>query len=334
MNIHTESGSKKTVAFALLQDFSSMGLTIFTAAMMFVNRRTKDERYVVRYYSLNGDPVTGSTLRDTAVDGRYDNIREKPDYIVVCGGSGIELYRDKPFLAWLRYWSRLGAHVVGISSGVHALAQAGLLDGRIACVHWSEINLYRVVYPKVHVRRSHFAIDGPVSSCSGGTSSLDLVLHLITLDQNEAIATQVSREFQHEHIRTGADLQRGVHLGGEVLQKDQLLRAIQLVEDDPQKDWSVPELAKGVGMSDRHLRRLFREAFGMSPNKFIVGVRLRLAREFLQTTKDSISDIAYDCGFSSPSYFCQCYRRVYQVTPSKDRAWYDTAQIRYREHDD
>lgn len=324
--------TKKTMAFVLLPDFSITGLSSFAAAMLHVNREVGEDIYTLTYYSMDGEPVLGSNFRYFDVDGSYDNLRTTPDYIVILGGSDVELYEHESLLAWLRYWSRRGVHMVGISSATHALAKAHLLDHRISCTHWSEVGNFRASYPNVHVQRTYYVTDGPVSSCSGGTTAIDLIISIIARDQGEAVATMVSIEFQYEAVRTSTELQRGIRLGGNVRQNDQLDRIIQIIEDTPQHDWTVPEVAAGVGVSPRHLRRMFKESLDMKPSAFILSVRLRLARQKLQTTQDSISDICYDCGFSSPAYFYQCYKRVYKIAPSKDRNWFDLVASKYKEH--
>ncbi|MDE5657328.1 MAG: helix-turn-helix domain-containing protein, partial [Muribaculaceae bacterium] len=48
-------------------------------------------------------------------------------------------------------------------------------------------------------------------------------------------------------------------------------------------------------------------------------LRLKQARSLLTTTERSISEVAYEVGFSSPAYFSKCYREAYGQTPSELR---------------
>ena len=56
---------------------------------------------------------------------------------------------------------------------------------------------------------------------------------------------------------------------------------------------------------------------GISPNDIIREARLKRADRLLETTDKSISEIAYEVGFSSPSYFTKCYREFFGRTPNK-----------------
>ena len=49
-------------------------------------------------------------------------------------------------------------------------------------------------------------------------------------------------------------------------------------------------------------------------------LRLQQGRTLLVTTDKTISEIAYETGFSTPAYFTKCYRDAYGETPSEVRA--------------
>ena len=48
-------------------------------------------------------------------------------------------------------------------------------------------------------------------------------------------------------------------------------------------------------------------------------IRLKQARELLTSTSRSVSEIAYEVGFSTPAYFTRCYREAFGETPSELR---------------
>ena len=75
-------------------------------------------------------------------------------------------------------------------------------------------------------------------------------------------------------------------------------------------------LCKEVGVSERQLQRKLKELAQISPNQLISSMRLNLAKEFLLSTQDSISEIAFKTGFSNPSYFSKCFRKEFNISPS------------------
>ena len=65
---------------------------------------------------------------------------------------------------------------------------------------------------------------------------------------------------------------------------------------------------------------MMKGASGMTPNHFVNSVRLRYSRTLLRKEKDmTISEIAYMCGFSSPSYYIKCFKETYGLTPASFR---------------
>ena len=57
----------------------------------------------------------------------------------------------------------------------------------------------------------------------------------------------------------------------------------------------------------------------VSPNELLRRLRLRRASSLLATTDKSVSEVAYEVGFSSPSYFAKCYREEFGVSPTEKR---------------
>jgi pimeloyl-ACP methyl ester carboxylesterase/AraC-like DNA-binding protein len=75
-------------------------------------------------------------------------------------------------------------------------------------------------------------------------------------------------------------------------------------------------LCKEVGVSERQLQRKLKEIAQISPNQLISSMRLNLAKEFLLSSQDTISEIAFKTGFSNPSYFSKCFRKEFNISPS------------------
>ena len=54
----------------------------------------------------------------------------------------------------------------------------------------------------------------------------------------------------------------------------------------------------------------------VSPNKLILNVRMKLAAEKLATGKYTVSEVAYDVGYSDPSYFSKVFKFMYNIAPA------------------
>ncbi len=82
---------------------------------------------------------------------------------------------------------------------------------------------------------------------------------------------------------------------------------------------SVDELASMMGLGRSQFYRKIKALTNYSPVELLRSLRLQRAHELLLTSDRTISEIAYDVGFSSPAYFTRCYRESYGETPSARR---------------
>ncbi|WP_460219351.1 nickel-binding protein [Psychroserpens sp. MEBiC05023] len=80
---------------------------------------------------------------------------------------------------------------------------------------------------------------------------------------------------------------------------------------------SATNYNKSLGLSKSKLYRTIMPIIGKSPNSFIKEFRLNKALELLDKQESNISEIAYQTGFSSPTYFSKCFNETYGVLPSK-----------------
>jgi TolB-like protein/AraC-like DNA-binding protein len=81
--------------------------------------------------------------------------------------------------------------------------------------------------------------------------------------------------------------------------------------------FGVSELAKEIGLSRSQLHRKLRDINGKSPSQFIREYRLEKAMEMLKLKQGTASEISYDVGFSSPSYFNTSFHEFYGYTPGE-----------------
>ncbi|OJV25379.1 MAG: hypothetical protein BGO12_09680 [Verrucomicrobia bacterium 61-8] len=83
-------------------------------------------------------------------------------------------------------------------------------------------------------------------------------------------------------------------------------------------DISLIQIAREVGMSTRHLHRLFLKHVGKSLHDYLLDRRLEHSRKLLTENggKMQIKEIAFTCGFNSLAYFSNSFRKVYGVAPS------------------
>jgi YesN/AraC family two-component response regulator len=100
---------------------------------------------------------------------------------------------------------------------------------------------------------------------------------------------------------------------------ERFLKKIQEIVDNDlsDSDFTVDEFSKKLGMSRMQLHRKLTALTGLSTTAYIRDQRLRMAIQRLEKSDDTISEIAYAVGFSSPSYFIKTFKETYSMTPSE-----------------
>ncbi|PTB96479.1 hypothetical protein C9994_07140 [Marivirga lumbricoides] len=112
----------------------------------------------------------------------------------------------------------------------------------------------------------------------------------------------------------------------EVTSPDELFikKALSIVDEhisDP--EFTVENFQKAIGMSRMQLHRKLKALTNHSASEFIRDLRLQRAADLLAVHGTTVADAAYSCGFNSLSYFAQCFKEKYGVTPSQ----YESASL-------
>ena len=99
----------------------------------------------------------------------------------------------------------------------------------------------------------------------------------------------------------------------------QIEPAVEQIRKRFREKISVGELATKVGLSARQFDRKFQEAFGISPQQFIIKTRIQAACDALADPARAIADVAFELGFCDQSSFTMHFRRHMGVTPLQYR---------------
>lgn len=81
-------------------------------------------------------------------------------------------------------------------------------------------------------------------------------------------------------------------------------------------DLSVDDLAAAMNLSRVQLYRKVKTISGSSPVELLRTARLNKGYQLLLTTAKNVSEVAYDVGFTAPSYFTKCFKDEFGVSPS------------------
>jgi transcriptional regulator GlxA family with amidase domain len=114
------------------------------------------------------------------------------DYVIV---PAMHRDDDPTALGWIRGQAAKGATIIGICAGAKVVAQAGLLDGRVATTHWYYVDELRKRHPTIrYVPDRRLVVDRGVATTTGITASMPAALTLIEAIAGKAKALEVARD--------------------------------------------------------------------------------------------------------------------------------------------
>ena len=100
-----------------------------------------------------------------------------------------------------------------------------------------------------------------------------------------------------------------------------LKKAREIIEENLSNElFGVSELAKEMGISRSYLHRKIYSGTKLSVSRFIRQIRLKKAKELLRNTSYTVSEVAFNVGYSSVSYFSKCYHDFYGYSPGEERS--------------
>ena len=245
----------------------------------------------------------------------------KLDTILVPGGEGLRQPEiNKTVAKWIGERAPETRRIVSICTGIYALAQTGLLDGRRVTTHWRFAAHLARQFPHLKVEpNAIFLKDGKFYTSAGVTAGIDLALALIEEDLGPAAALAVARELVVYLKRSGGQEQYSEPLRFQTQANDRLTELASWIANNPHRDLSIPVLAQRACLSPRHFVRRFKNTFGQSPGVFVQDHRLDEARRRLAAANVSIESIASSVGFNSADAFRRAFRHRFRVTPGRYR---------------
>jgi transcriptional regulator GlxA family with amidase domain len=312
------------VPHALLLDIAGPA-EAFRLANQHRGRGALPPRFRLRFAAPSATQTTSVGLEVAGLEPLPDTF-STTTWVVVSGQPTEHLGQVTPAVTTIARWlnKRLGdslrgsadAHrLVTICSGALHAARAGLLAGRRCTTHHEVLPALRALAPQAEVMENRvFVVDGPIASSAGITAGIDLALHLIAEECGEALAARVAEDMVVYLRRSDRDpeqspfrLHRG-HLHAIVH------RVQDAIMDEPDRDWTMAELAQAGHTTERHLLRLFVEHAGVSPLQYLQAIRLERARQALERGA-SVTRAAEMAGFRSDLQMRRAWKRQWGGSP-------------------
>jgi transcriptional regulator GlxA family with amidase domain len=241
------------------------------------------------------------------------------DTIVLPGLSVLSHTVPERLLIALQRAAARGARIISICTGAFILAATGLLDGLRATTHWLAAPELAKRFPNVRVDPSVLYVDeGQILSSAGAAAALDLCLHIIRRDHGARVASDTARMVVMPLERAGGQSQFIVHAAPDA-EGVSLAKVLRYMEIHAHEAHTSEILARRAGMSLRTFNRRFREQTDSTPLQWLLGIRLRRSQALLETTNQTIEEVAQAAGFGSSTVFREHFRRMLSTSPKAYR---------------
>jgi len=293
----------------LFDAFSALCLANVIEPLRAANTMTGRAAYGWRFLTLDGGPAISSSGMQVAVHGRLADHRG--DILVVMPSYDFLRHANGATSRALRAAAKRYDIMAGLDTGSWVMAQAGLLEGRRATIHWEELEQFGEVFPDITVERVRHVQDGNRITCGGALAAFDLVMELIGARLGQAVRLDVANLFMSGE----ADSPQEVSLA----RSKSVARAVALMQANLEAPLSIGALAGHVGRSQKDLEARMHRDLGATPQTVYRRLRLNLAKKLVLETDLAVSEIALRCGYQDASAMTRAYRAEFGSSPREMR---------------
>ena len=266
--------------------------------------------------------MPGGVRSSSGVEMLARGLRSPPalSTLIIAGGEGVRTAAASPaILAFTRAVVKRGVRIASVCSGAYILAEAGLLDGRRVTTHWGRTRHFLSAYPKVKLESDKiFVRDGDIWSSAGISAGIDLALAMVTEDFGEDISRQTARQLVVYDRRSGGQSQFSSLLELKA-PNGRFGPLLSWARENLDARLTVEHLAERAGMSSRHFTRAFVAETGTTPFKAVERLRLEVARQQVQSSRDAIERVARITGFGDPERMRRAFIRAFGQPPQSLR---------------
>ncbi|MEM9755183.1 MAG: helix-turn-helix domain-containing protein [Pseudomonadota bacterium] len=289
--------------------FSNHCLANAVEPLRAANTLSGRQVYAWQFLSVDGAPVTSSSGLPVAPEAALAT-QVPGDDLFVMPSYDVRSHATPRLLRGLRAARRRYGRLVGLDTGAWLLAQAGLLDGRRATIHWDAQARFAEAFPEVEMRPSRVVDDGDIVTCGGASTAFDLALHIIGQDHGPGLRLDVADLFMASGVKPDRARRWPRPARGKAEDAIAVMRATL---EDPMP---VAAVAAAVGLTRKRLAATCKRQFGLTPDALYRGLRLREARRLSAETGLSVEEIARRCGYRNASALTRAFRAAFGDTPT------------------
>ena len=268
-------------------------------------------------FSLEGGPLMSSCgIKVDTLPLTADLVLDQLDALVICASHDVYQLPLQSFIEPLKRLADNNTMLGGVGTGAYYLYRAGLLD---EC-RWTIDHRYLgdLRHQGATPNRAIFNVNNNRFTCQGGSTSLDMMLHLMHLHHGKSLAICVAEKMNCGVLRTPKE-HRLDNKSSPYGWPNALQQVTSLMENNIDEPLSLSEISGYAGLGKRQIQRLFKVYVGISPSIYYLEKRLNHAHKLLFESELTVEKIAILSGFSSLPSFYKCYKKRFGLPPLKAR---------------
>ena len=311
----------------------SVALDILGAASRVVQARLIDlpESRLparTRIVSIDGAPVRTAAGRLLQVDGAFSLRGMGSSDVLVLPGLGmptpseISAALERADIArateGVARAAGRGVLVAASCSASFVLAASGVLDGREATTTWWLGPTFAQRFPRVTLRTDRMVVaSGGVFTAGSAFAHADLMLAILAQTMSPSLAHLVARYLVLDERASQARYMVMEHLRS----ADPVIRALErFIASNLHRQLTVAQMARATATSPRTLARKLEKALGTTPLRFVQRLRVAQAVHLIETTQQSVDEVAARVGYADAAAFRRIFRRETGEAPRARRA--------------
>ncbi|MBS4063835.1 MAG: helix-turn-helix domain-containing protein [Chitinophagaceae bacterium] len=231
----------------------------------------------------------------------------------------VSIKQNQSLIPWLQNQYKNGAELASFCTGAFLFAETGLLNGRLATTHVDVCAKFILAYPLVFVKPGRtLTMDWNCYTSGGATSSFHLLVFLIQKFCGNEMAVKISKAYSIEldrYHQSYFSTFRPIYS-----HNDALIRQIQeQLENHYATIKTIEEVTREYPASRRNLVRRFIKATGLPPIEYLQNVRIEKAKQLLENSDQSVSEIISQTGYADPKSFRKVFLKLVGIPPADYR---------------
>ena len=309
----------RQVTILVMPESSMMCVASVLEPIRAANRVAGKQLYEWEICSLSGQTIELTCGVPLSVDRQFSD-RQRGELLVVIAGFNQMKHASSAAIAKVRKAASGFSVIAGVEAGTWVMARAGLLDGRMATTHWEDFEEFSESFPDVDAHLDRYFVDENRMTCGGASPAFDMFLDMIRNLDGAAIAMEVASVFVYDEAHSKFDTQPLVSLGKIAMREPRLEQAVRSMEECIEQPIPIAVLARRVGVSSKTFEELFKRHIGITPGRFYLDLRLKVAKRLVLDSNLSMREIAIRSGFNSLSAFSRAYANSFGKSARDMRA--------------